>query len=301
MARALWSGAISFGLVNIPVKMFRATASASAKSIGFHQIHKTCGTRLVHKRWCPKDDVEVPWEDVAKGYEVSKGRYVVMTEEELDRLLPEDEYAAIAIDNFVELGAIDPMFFDRAYYLAPDGSPKAYVLLERALETSGKVAIAHVTLRTRSHLSVVRAQEGRLVLSTMFFADEVVDPAEVPGIPSGKAATVDKKQQDAAQQLIDSMTVSWDPASYHDEYTAKVEDLIGAKVSEGEVTEALVLPEAKRGQVVNLLDALKRSIAERKKGEATPRGVELKPVAPARKRQRAAHASKRPTRKKKAG
>jgi len=298
MARALWSGAITFGLVNIPVKMFRATAAASAKSVGFHQIHKSCGTRLQQKRWCPKDDVEVPWKDVAKGYEVSKGRYVLLTEADLDKLLPEDDYAAVAIDNFVELAAIDPIFFDRAYYLAPDGSPKAYVLLQHALESSGKVAIAHVTLRTRAHLAVVRAVEGRLVLSTMFFHDEVVDPAEVPGMPEGKAAQVDKKQTEAALQLIDSMTVPWDPSRYEDEYTAKVSDVIESKVNEGEVTESLVPAEPSGGKVVNLLEALKQSIAARQQTGTAP-AAELKPVAPTRKRHRApTQARKRPARKK---
>jgi DNA end-binding protein Ku len=299
MPRSLWTGAITFGLVNIPVKMFRATASASAKAVGFHQIHEPCGTRIKHLRWCPKDEKEVPWEEVAKGYEVSKGRYVIMNEEDLDKLLPEDDYAAVAIENFVALDEVDPMYFDRAYYLSPDGNPKAYTLLHHALQDSGRVAIARVTLRTRSHLSIVRAQEGHLLMSTMFFADEIVDASEIPGLPQGKAATVDKRQAEAAAQLIDSMTVAWDPTQYTDEYTEKVEQVIEAKVSSGEITETLALPEEGGGKVVNLLDALKKSVAAAKKGESHPPSYEIKPVAPRRhKRERSTtHAKRRPSKR----
>src|SRR5262249_10931127 len=153
---ALWSGAISFGLVNIPVKLFKATASAAGREVSFHQMHKTCGTRLKHLRWCPKDEVEVPWDEVAKGYEVEKGHYVEITDEELDELSPEEDYATIAIDRFVALADVDPLFFDRHYYVSPAGSPKAYALLHRALSDADKVAVARVLLRTRSHLALVR-------------------------------------------------------------------------------------------------------------------------------------------------
>jgi DNA end-binding protein Ku len=267
MPRSLWTGAISFGLVNIPVKMFRATATGSARSVGFHQLHDQCGTRLQHKRWCPKEDVEVPWEHVVKGYEVSKGRYVEITDDDLDQLLPGDDYAAIAIENFVALDEVDPMYYDRAYYLSPDGSPKAYALLFDALEDAGRVAIARVTLRTRQHLAIVRAQATHLILSTMFFEDELVDPSQVPGVPSGK---VDQKQLTMAEQLIESMTTPFEPARYRDDYTKKVKEVIEAKLKEGEVTESLA-PPAKGAQVVSLMDALKRSIAGRRASPARAR------------------------------
>jgi len=123
--RAMWSGAISFGLVNIPVKLYKGTASTSGKQVSFHQIHKTCGTRIRHIRWCPKDEVEVPWDEVAKGYEFEKGKYVEVSDEELDALLPEEDYATVSIENFVALEDVDPIYYDRAYYVSPDGSPKA--------------------------------------------------------------------------------------------------------------------------------------------------------------------------------
>ena len=271
MPRSLWTGAISFGLVNIPVKLYRATTNSSAKTVSFHQLHKQCGARLQHKRWCPRDDVEVPWKDVVKGYEIGKGRYVEITDEELDELLPEDDYAAIAIESFVALAELDPIYYDRAYYVSPDGSPKAYSLLHAALSDAGRVAIARVRLRTRSHLAVVRPQEGHLLLSTMFYADEIVDASTIAGLPSGKH-TVDKRQLEAAEQLIASMTVPFRPERYQDDYTEKIERIIEQKVTGGAVTESVELPGAAHGKVINLLDALRRSVkATAPTGPAAPK------------------------------
>lgn len=261
--RALWSGAISFGLVNIPVKLYRATAQSSAKSVSFHQIHSKCGSRLQHKRWCPKEDVEVPWDEVAKGYEVSKGRYVILRDEDLDKLLPEDDFAAISIDSFVELSELDPIFFDRAYYVAPDGPPKAYGLLHHVLAEANRVAVAKVTLRTRAHLAMVRVQGKHLLLSTLFYADELVDPANVSGLEHAEPK-LDKRQLDVARQLLDSMTTKWEPEKYKDDYSEKVEQVIEARIKEGEVTESLApAADEKRGEVIDLMAALKRSVAER--------------------------------------
>src|SRR5262249_34685094 len=162
--------------------------------ISFHQIHKTCGTRLRHIRFCPKDEVEVPWDEVAKGYEVEKGKYVQITDEELDALLPEEDYATIAIENFVALEEVDPIYYDRAYSVSPDGSPKAYALLHDALGSTSRVAVARVLLRTRSHLALVRVLEDHLLLETVFYKDEIVDAREIPGVAHGKAAHVDKRQ-----------------------------------------------------------------------------------------------------------
>jgi len=276
LARALWSGAISFGLVNIPVKLYRATAAASGKSISFHQLHDKCGTRIKQVRRCPHCKVDVPWEHVVKGYELDKGRYVVLTEKDLDQLLPEDDYAAITIENFVALDELDPIFFDRAYYIAPEGSPKAYALLHHALVVSGRVAIARVTLRTRSHLAVVRAREDRLLMSTMFYADEIVDAAQAPGLPSGKAAHVDKKQEQVAMQLVDSMTVAWQPERYRDEYAERASRIIDEKVASGEVKESLApAAEEARGQVIDLMAALRKSVEDR----AAPAGGRARPRA----------------------
>lgn len=285
MPRAMWSGAISFGLVNIPVKLYKATAGTSGGQISFHQIHKTCGTRLRHLRWCPLDEVEVPWDEVVKGYEIEKGKYVEVTPEELDALLPEEDYATIAIENFVALAEVDPIYYDRAYYVAPDGSPKAYALLHEALATTGRVAVARVLLRTRSHLALVRVLGDHLLLETMYYEAEVVDPAEIPGVPEGKAGHVDKRQIDVAHQLIDSMTIPWQPERYKDEYTAQVKEVIAKKIEGGAVVESPLAPAPAGGaQVVDLLDALKRSVAAtRQRGDKRPASLaevaDLRPVA----------------------
>jgi DNA end-binding protein Ku len=259
--RAMWSGAISFGLVNIPVKLLKATASTSGKQISFHQIHEPCGTRLRHIRWCPKDEVEVPWDEVAKGYEIEKGKYVEVSDEELDALLPEEDYATVAIENFVALDDVDPIYFDRAYYVSPNGSPKAYALLLQTLAKTGKVAVARVLLRTRSHLSLVRVLGDHLVLETMYFDAEIVDASAIPGVKHGKAAHVDRKQVEMAEKLVESMTIAWDPERYKDEYSAKVKQVIEEKIEGGEIVESLAPPAAEGAKVVDLLDALKRSVA----------------------------------------
>jgi DNA end-binding protein Ku len=301
----MWSGAISFGLVNIPVKLYKATASTSGKQISFHQIHKPCGTRLRHLRWCPLDEVEVPWDEVAKGYEIEKGKYVEVSDEELDALLPEEDYATIGIENFVALEEVDPVYYDRAYYIAPDGSPKAYALLHEALQSTGRVAVARVLLRTRSHLALVRVLGDHLVLETMYYDAEVVDPADVPGVPHGKSAHVDKRQVDVAHQLIESMTIDWEAARYEDEYSSKVKDVIEKKIEGGAIVESpLAPPEEGGAQVVDLLDALQRSVeATRQKGKKHPKSLadvaDLHPVAEveAPHPRKAAHAARRHSRR----
>jgi DNA end-binding protein Ku len=278
LPRAMWSGAISFGLVNIPVKMYKATAAASGRSVSFHQIHEKCGTRIKMLRWCPKEDVEVPWAEVVKGYEVEKGKYVPVHGDELDALLPEDDYATVAIESFVALSEVDPVYYDRAYYLSPDGagSPKAYSLLHRALADSSKVAVARVLLRTRSHLALVRVLDDHLIMETMFFASELTDAGDLPGVPKGKAQ-VEPKQLKMAEQLVASMTIDWQPERYKDEYAAKVKQVIEKKLKGGEVMESPARAD-EGGRVVNLLDALQRSV-EATKMRGKKRAATLADVA----------------------
>ncbi|HEX9101812.1 MAG TPA: Ku protein [Polyangia bacterium] len=292
MPRAMWSGAISFGLVNIPVKLYKATASTSGKQIAFHQIHRTCGTRLRHVRWCPKDEVEVPWDEVVKGYELEKGKYVEVSDEELDALLIDEDHASVAIESFVALAEVDPIYYDRAYYLSPDGSPKAYALLHQTLDQSRRVAVARVLLRTRSHLALVRVLADHLVLETMYFDAEIVDAKELPGVPHGKAAHVDKRQLEVAEQLVDSMTIAWEPARYRDEYAAKVKEVIERKIAGGEVVEAPALPAAAEGgaRAVDLLEALRKSVAaSRARGPRAPARSARRRRADGARRSRARH------------
>jgi DNA end-binding protein Ku len=282
LPRAMWSGAISFGLVNIPVKMYKATVATSGKEVSFHQIHKKCGTRLKHIRWCPKEDVEVPWDEVAKGYEFEKGKYVEVTKEELDALLPEEDYATVAIDSFVALAEVDPLYYDNHYYLSPDGNPKAYALLHDALEHTEKVAVAHVLLRTRSHLALVRVVGDHLVLETMFFGNEVLDTAEIPGAGKGKGAHADKRQLHMAEQLIASMTTDWHPEKYKDDYSAKVKEVIAQKIGGGEILESPETAAPAHGKAVDLLEALRRSVDATKdlgKNASLADIAELRPIA----------------------
>jgi DNA end-binding protein Ku len=298
----MWSGSISFGLVNIPVKLYKATASASGREISFHQIHKTCGTRIKHIRWCPKDEVEVPWDEVAKGYEVDKGKYVEVTNDELDALLPEEDQATVAIENFVALEDVDPIYYDRAYYLSPSGAPKAYALLHEVLSRSGRVAVARVILRTRSHLSLVRVLGDHLVLETMYFANEIVDGADIDGVAK---VHVDKKQLEVAEKLVESMTIDWDPERYKDEYSAKVRHVIEQKLEGGEVIESPSAPAGEGAKVVDLMDALRKSVeATKARGKKHPETLaevaDLHPLARVGRaraksapRRRRTHAAKR--------
>lgn len=291
MARALWSGAISFGLVNVPVKLYKATASGSGRSISFHQIHSECGTRIQHVRRCPHCEKDVPWEEVAKGYEFAKGRYAVMKEEDFASL-PKEDKAAISIEDFVVEDEIDPMFYDTSYYLAPDGPPRAYALLHHALQSTGKVAIAHVMLRTKTHLAVVRAGADRLVLETMYFADEVVDPADIPGVP--EHAKAPPREAEMAEKLIAAMTTEFDLSKYQDTYTEAVRAVIEQKIAGAEVTEEPILPEQPAG-VIDLMEALRRSVASAAEGgkkKDVPVGDE-----PAPRHRAAAHAAKKPAHK----
>jgi DNA end-binding protein Ku len=292
MPRALWTGAISFGLVNIPVKLYRATTSSSGRSVAFHLLHDKCGTRIKNVRWCPHCDEAVDWKQVVKGYEVSKGRYVKVEKQELDEILPDEDFAAVSIDSFVDGAEVDPLYYDRAYYAAPEGSPKAYLLLTRALNESNKVAVARVILRTRSHLAALLPRGGHLLLATLFYDSEIVDARKVPDLPAQKdTAHVDKRQLATALQLVESMTVKWDPSKYRDEYAEKVDELVKEKVSGGEVTTELPSVAA-GGQVVDLMAALKKSV-EQTTREAAPRAARTTPRRGSRTRPRRLRASKR--------
>src|SRR5262245_26007547 len=271
-ARPAWKGAISFGLVNVPVKLYNATAPSSGHQISFHQVHKTCGTRIQYKRWCPTDEREVPWEEIEKGYEFEKGRYAVVTAEEL-KALPRPDEAAIAIEAFVSQEEIDPLYYDRGYYVAPDGAGKAYALLTRTLKDSGRVAIARMALRTRAHLSVLRARGDRLILHTMFYPEEIVAEDRVAGVP---AARVSEGESEMARELVDRMSGTFEPERYTDEYTAKLRETIETKIAGEETVQAPLLPAAEGGRVVDLMDALRRSLA--RGGRAPARRAEASPA-----------------------
>jgi DNA end-binding protein Ku len=261
MARAIWSGAISFGLVNIPVKLYSAV---QRKTVRFNQLDGKDNTRIQQKRVNPDTGEEVPYDRLVKGYEISPDRYVVVEPGELDALQPE-KTRTIDIQDFVDLHEIDPIFYDHPYYLAPgQGAEKAYTLLYSAMEASEKVGIARVVIRSKEQLVAIRPREGILAMETMLFADEVVAPDEVADPPDAKKAKASKKEVDMAQQLIESLTTEFDPSQYRDEYRDAVIEMIERK-AEGHTVdvEAPAAPESE--EVPDLMAALEASISSSKR------------------------------------
>ena len=273
MPRAIWSGAISFGLVNIPVKLYSAV---SRKTVRFHQIDAESGGRVRQKR-VGADGEEVAYEQIVKGYEIGPDRYVTITPEELESLEPQ-KTRTIDIEDFVDLEDIDPMFYDHPYYLAPDtGAAKAYRLLVDAMEDSGKVAIARVVLRSKEHLVAIRPRSGVLAMETMLFADEVISPDSLDELSGdGEVATSDRELT-MAKQLIDSLTSEFEPEKYRDEYRERVLDLIERK-AQGE-TVVIEAPAEEPAKVPDLMAALEASIASAK-GQSKPK----RKRAPAKKK-----------------
>jgi DNA end-binding protein Ku len=260
MPRAIWSGAISFGLVNIPVKLYSAV---SRKTVRFHQIDAESGGRVRQKRVGP-DGEEVPYEQIVKGYEIGPDRYVTISPEELESLEPQ-KTRTIDIEDFVDLEQIDPIYYDHPYYLAPDtGAAKAYRLLVDAMEESGKVAVARVVLRSKEHLVAIRPRDGALAMETMLFADEVIPPESLEEMATadGDVKTSDRELT-MAQQLIDSLSSDFEPDKYRDEYRERVLDLIERK-AQGE-TIVIEEPTAEPEKVPDLMAALEASIADAKK------------------------------------
>jgi DNA end-binding protein Ku len=256
MPRSIWSGAISFGLVNVPVKLYSAV---SRKTVRFHQLSAKTGTRIQQKRVDPSTGDEVPFDDIVKGYELTKESYVVVTPDELDALDPE-RTRTIDIEDFVDQAEIDPVYYDHPYYLAPDkGAGKAYRLLLDAMRESGKVAIARVVLRSKEQLVAIRPAGNALMMETMVFHDEVVAPDSIDELPEEADGKTSDRELKMAQQLIDSLSSEFEPERYHDEYREKVLDLIERK-AQGE--EIAVQPEAPQPtQVPDLMAALEASLA----------------------------------------
>src|SRR5215211_1974395 len=278
MPRSMWSGAISFGLVNVPVKLYSAV---NRKTVRFHQLSGKTGHRIAQKRVDPTTGDEVAYEDIVKGYELSKERYVVITPYELEALDPEKS-RTIDIEDFVDLGDIDPVFYDHPYYLVPDkGAAKAYGLLLNAMQESDKVAIARVVLRSKEQLVAIRPAPGDvLMMETMIFADEVVPPDDIDDLPDADALQASERELLMAQQLIDSLSSDFEPDKYRDEYREKVLELIERKASGEEIA---VQPEApKPTQVPDLMAALEASLAAVK--AKAPSGDGAEPAPPAKKK-----------------
>jgi DNA end-binding protein Ku len=278
MPRAIWSGAISFGLVNVPVKMYSAT---SPKTVRFHQLSAKTGTRIKQKRVDPSTGDEVAFEDIVKGYELSPERYVLIEPEELEALDPKAT-KTIDIEEFVDLAEIDPIFYDHSYYLAPAaGGAKAYRLLLEAMREAGKVAIGRVVIRSRQQLCALRPSGEAMALSTMLFGDEVLPPDRLDELDGLADAGASERELAMAQQLIESLSADFDPTKFKDEYRERVLDLIERKAAGEQIA---VQPEAEdTGPAPDLMAALEASLADIRSGDSD----EPAEKAPAKPRKRA--------------
>jgi DNA end-binding protein Ku len=260
MPRAIWSGAISFGLVNIPVKLYSAV---SRKTVRFHQIDAESGQRIRQQRVSPGSGEEVPYEQIVKGYEISPDRYVTITPEELESLEPQ-KTRTIDIEEFVDLEQIDPIYYDHPYYLVPDkGAGKAYKLLLDAMDEADKVAIARVVIRSKENLVALRSHQGAITMETMLFPDEVIQPDSIEELSAvdGDVKTT-KRELDMAKQLIESLSADFDPSGYRDEYRERVLDLIERKAAGETIT--IEEPAAEKKEVPDLMAALEASISASK-------------------------------------
>lgn len=255
MPRSIWTGAISFGLVTVPVRLYSAV---NRKTVRFNQLNRQTGSRIAQKRVDASTGEEVAYEDLVKGYELSPDRYVVIEPGELEALDPQ-KTKTIDIEDFVDLDEIDPIFYDHPYYLAPGpGGAKPYRLLLEAMRETGKVAIAKVVIRQKESLVAVRPMGDVLGMATMLFADEVVDPARIDDIPTAEDVETRDRELDIAKQLVESLAGDFEPEKYHDTYREAVLGLIERKAAGEEIAVAPEPEEA--APVPDLMSALKASL-----------------------------------------
>jgi DNA end-binding protein Ku len=256
--RAMWRGSISFGLVNVPVKMFAATEK---KGLSFRQIHRQCGTPIKYEKMCPNCNRKVDDEEIARGYEYEKGKYVIIDDKDIEGL-PDESARTIDIVDFVDLSEIDPIYYDRSYFLGPEETgQKAYILLRKAMTEGGKIAVAKVTIRSKQSLAVLRPYgSSHIMMETMFYPDEVRDSKEISIASDVKLHDNEIKM---AVQLVGSLATRFDPEKYTDEYRKAMLDIIRSKVEGDEIKTAVVRDE----KVIDLMEALKASLdlAEKEK------------------------------------
>jgi DNA end-binding protein Ku len=262
MPRPVWNGTISFGLVAIPVKLYHAVRR---QGVSFNQLDDRTMARIRYKKVSALDGEEVPDEHIVKGYEVAKDRYVVVDPDELEPFIPAAT-KTVELEEFVDLDEIDPVYFDSAYHVAPGTNPKPYVLLARAMEEAGKVAIGRFVMRNKQYTAAIRAEDGRLVMSTLAYADEVVDPAAIDELDGLDEVEVSAKELAMAESLVESLTAAFEPEKYRDEYREQVLDLIQIKADGDEFT----VPEAaaEKPKVVDLMAALEASVEAAKAARA---------------------------------
>jgi Ku protein, prokaryotic len=265
----MWKGSVSFGLVNIPVRMFAATED---KDVRFKILHRKCRTPIKQERFCPHCNEKVGPDDVVRGFEYEPGRFVLIDDEDLEAIKPATARTAEILD-FVDLREIDPIYFDKSYYLAPQdtGGWKAYALLCEAMKSTGKIAVARITIRNKQSLAVIRAYGNILILETIFYPDEVRPVTQVPDIPEN--VKIDDREMEMARQLIESLTSEFRPEKYRDDYRENLLELIRKKAGGEEIVSS---PEAPQRNVVDLMAALQESLRQaqelRKHGKAPAGG-----------------------------
>jgi DNA end-binding protein Ku len=273
MATTIWKGHLTFGLISIPVRMF---AAARGERISFNQLHKVCHSRLKQPLFCPVCNRNVERSEIVKGYEYEKDQYVLFTEEELDKVEPPSAHV-MEILEFVKLDEMDPLYFDASYYVAPeDAGVKAYQLLMKAMEESGYGAIAKLTMHQREHIVIIRPGVQGMTLHTMFYSSEI---RAAEGVPSDKVELKDQEKK-LAEQLIQSLAAPWRPEKYRDEYQENLRGMIQAKLKGQEVTE---VAQPHMAPVIDLMEALKKSLAEKRTAPAAPEQPAAAAAAPGKK------------------
>ncbi|MFA9558690.1 Ku protein [Evansella sp. AB-rgal1] len=271
----VWKGTISFGLVNIPIKLHAATED---KDVKLRNLHKDCHAPIKYARTCSECGAEVKNDDIVKAYEYTEGKYVVLDEEELEKLKKEQEEKAVEIIDFVMLEEIDPIYFDRTYYISPnEGGTKAYALLRKSLSDTEKIGLAKITIRSKENLAAIRVYGKTLVMETLHFPDEVRDIKNVPNIPD--ETNIQDKELATAKTLIEHLTAEFDPTKYTDDYRVELLELIRSKVDDDEgVTKQ------EQTNVIDLMEALEKSIEKAKpskpaKKTTTKKAATKKPAA----------------------
>ncbi len=293
MARAIWSGAISFGLVNVPVKAYTAVRD---HRVHFNQVEKGTGARIRYEKVSEKTGKEVEKDDIQLGYQLGRGRSVIVDPDELEELRPRST-RTIDVDDFVNLDDIDPVYYDHTYWLAPDGesAQRAYRLLLQAMDQSKRVGIGTVVMRNKQYLAAIRPLDGALAMSTMRFSDEVVPQADIDQLSVGAKTKPEAKELKLASQIIDSLATDWDPTRYHDTYTEELLDLIERR-SEGEEVTVDDSSPPSQAKVVDLMEALQASLDAAKKSgssaaKSSPKKAAASKKSPARKKAAASRKS----------
>jgi DNA end-binding protein Ku len=280
--RTIWNGSISFGLVNIPVGLALATKPAARQSdVSFRQLHRECMTPIKQKRWCEVHDREVDRDEIVKGWEVSKGEFVLVEEADLEAIMQVDDSKTIAITRFVDASEVDPVFFDRTYYLAPAreaAAQRPYVLLLRAMQESGKAGLGRFVRQGAEHLCLIRPKGDALALETLFIAEDVNSQAEIEEAVAG--SEVKEAELGLAQQVIDSLEGEFDATELTSEYRQNLKQMLEAKLDGQEI--AIPEPVAEETPVVDLMEALKKSVEEVK--DAKPKKTRAASKSGSRKR-----------------